>query len=106
MKRRFGGHCNSVRLRSFTAGTDGSLRAARSLIIVKFEDDDICVPIFGMGRVVEISRVVEINMTPAVLHEIQQRAHKENVSLGQAFTTLVKRAIKSDLNRVALGRGQ
>jgi len=51
-----------------------------------------------MGRVVEISRVVEINMTPAVLHEIQQRAaHKENVSLGQAITTLVKRAIKSDL---------
>ena len=48
-----------------------------------------------MGRVVEISRVVEINMTPAVLHEIQQRAHKENVSLGQAITTL--RAIKSDL---------
>jgi len=50
-----------------------------------------------MGRVVEISRVVEINMPPAVLHEIQQRAHKENASLGQAITTLVKRAIKSDL---------
>ena len=66
-------------------------------IIVKPKDHDIRVPIFGMGRVVEISRVVEINMTPAVLHEIQQRAHKENVSLGQAITTLVKRAIKSDL---------
>jgi len=40
---------------------------------------------------------VKISMTPAVLHEIQQRAHKENVSLGQAIATLVKRAIKSDL---------
>ena len=65
--------------------------------VVKLEDHDIRTPIFGMGRVVEISRVVEINMPPAVLHEIQQRAHKENASLGQAITTLVKRAIKSDL---------
>jgi hypothetical protein len=39
-------------------------------IIVKPKDHDIRVPIFGMGRVVEISRVAEINMTPAVLHEI------------------------------------
>ena len=38
---------------------------------------------------------VEISMTPAVLHEIKQRARKENVPLGQAITAWVKRAISS-----------
>ena len=37
--------------------------------------------------------VVKINMSSAVLHEIKQRAEKENVPLGQAITTWVKRAI-------------
>ena len=42
------------------------------------------------------NNVFEINMSSAVLHEIKQRAQKENVPLGQAITTWVKRAISSE----------
>jgi hypothetical protein len=35
-------------------------------------------------------------MTPAMLHEIKQRAQKQNVALGQAITGWVKRAISSE----------
>ena len=52
------------------------------------------------GRPFSIARgpdnTVEISMTPAVLHEIKRRAHKENVPLGQAITTWVRRAISSE----------
>ena len=50
--------------------------------------------------------IVEINMTPAVLHEIQQRAHKENVSLGQSYYDFGEACDQIRLDRVALGRGQ
>ena len=42
------------------------------------------------------NNVVETNMSSAVLHEIKQRAEKENVPLGRAITTWVKRAINPE----------
>ena len=42
------------------------------------------------------NNVVEISMTSAVLHEIQRTAEKENVPLGLAITTWVKRALKAE----------
>ena len=41
------------------------------------------------------NNVVEINMSPAVLHEIKQRAKEENLPIGQAITIWVKRAINA-----------
>ena len=91
MKRRFGGRCNSSRadLAHGRAGAQSLALVSRSLIIVKLPDHDICVPIFGMGRVVAISRGIRILViTTTHRHDLPRTAAGSGSRSGQLLGTV------------------
>jgi hypothetical protein len=77
------------------------LEVGRTLSFFADKGDDPANRTSSRGQPFSIVRgrnnVVEIKMSSVLLHEIKRGAEKENVPLGQAITTWVKHAIKSDL---------